>query len=120
VHLRLKADAAVTGSYNSLNVALTSTGATTVNITTAASGNAVTAAALTITGVSGVNKPYDGGTTASLSGTPAYVGLQNSESFTVTGTAVANFDTAAVGNSKTITVTGYTAPTTNYTVSQPA
>jgi 2',3'-cyclic-nucleotide 2'-phosphodiesterase (5'-nucleotidase family) len=119
VHLRLKADAAVTGSYNSLNVALTSTGATTVNITTAASGNAVTAAALTITGVSGVNKPYDGGTTASLSGTPAYVGLQNSESFTVTGTAVANFDTAAVGNSKTITVTGYTAPTTNYTVSQP-
>jgi 2',3'-cyclic-nucleotide 2'-phosphodiesterase (5'-nucleotidase family) len=119
VHLRLKADAAVTGSYNSLNVALTSTGATTVNITTAASGNAVTAAALTITGVSGVNKPYDGGTTASLSGTPAYLGLQNSESFSVTGTAVANFDTAAVGNGKTITVTGYTAPTTNYTVSQP-
>ena len=119
VHLRLKADAAVTGSYNSLNVALTSTGATTVNITTAASGNAVTAAALTITGVSGVNKPYDGGTTASLSGTPAYVGLQNSESFSVTGTAVASFDTAAVGNGKTITVTGYTAPTTNYTVSQP-
>ena len=119
VHLRLKADATVTGSYNSLNVALTSTGATTVNITTAASGNAVTAAALTITGVSGVNKPYDGGTTASLSGTPAYVGLQNSESFSVTGTAVANFDTAAVGNGKTITVTGYTAPTTNYTVSQP-
>ena len=119
VHLRLKADAEVTGSYNSRNVALTSTGATTVNITTAASGNAVTAAALTITGVSGVNKPYDGGTTASLSGTPAYVGLQNSESFSVTGTAVANFDTAAVGNGKTITVTGYTAPTTNYTVSQP-
>ena len=119
VHLHLKADAAVTGSYNSLNVALTSTGATTVNITTAASGNAVTAAALTITGVSGVNKPYDGGMTASLSGTPAYVGLQNSESFSVTGTAVANFETAAVGNGKTITVTGYTAPTTNYTVSQP-
>ena len=119
VHLRLKANAAVTGSYNAQNIALSSTGATTVNITTAASGNAVTAAALTITGVSGVNKRYDGGMTASLSGTPAYVGLQNSESFSVTGTAVANFNNAAVGNGKTITVTGYAAPTTNYTVSQP-
>ncbi|MFT3680887.1 MAG: YDG domain-containing protein [Ferruginibacter sp.] len=79
----------------------------------------ITAAPLTITSVTASNKPYDGTTTASLSGTPVYNGLQNSESFSVSGTPSANFNTPAVGTAKTVTVTGYTAPNGNYTVSQP-
>src|SRR5262249_16907387 len=72
-----------------------------------ATGN-ITTATLTISGVTANNKPYDGSTTATLSGTPSYVGLQNGESFSVSGTASASFATAAVGNGKTVTVSGYT------------
>jgi hypothetical protein len=57
IHIRLAATAAVTGSYNSQNIVLSSTGATSVNIATAASGNVVSAAALTIAGVTADNKP---------------------------------------------------------------
>ena len=49
LRVRLKANAAVSGSYNALNIVLSSTGATSVNIGTAATGNAVSAKALTIT-----------------------------------------------------------------------
>jgi hypothetical protein len=121
LRIKLKADAAVSGSpYNSKLIALTSTGATTVNITTAASGNTVTAKALTITGLTGTEKVYTGTTAATFTGTAAYSGLANSESFSVTGTPVASFSTAAVGSSKSITITGYTAPSTNYSLTQPS
>jgi autotransporter-associated beta strand protein len=118
--LRLAATAAVTGSYNGLNVSLTSTGATTKNITTAASSNSVSAKGLTIIGVSANNRNYDGSIAATLSGTPAYAGLVNNESFSVTGTLAATFSDAAAAAGKTVTVTGYTAPSTNYTVTQPS
>ena len=49
LRVRLKANAAVSGSYNGQNIVLSSTGATSVNIVTAATGNAVSAKALTIT-----------------------------------------------------------------------
>jgi hypothetical protein len=119
--VRLKATAAVTGtSYNGVNIQLTSTGATPVNITTASSGNIVSAKGLTITGLTGANKTYDGSTFASATGTAAYSGLVNSESFSVTGTPSFSFASAAVGTGKTITVTGYSAPSANYSISQPA
>ncbi len=117
--VRLAATATVTGSYHSVSVALTSTGAPPVYITTAASGNSVSPKGLTITGLTGDNKVYDRTTSATFSGTPAYAGLVNSESFSVTGTATASFATKTVATAKTITVSGYTAPTTNYTVTQP-
>lgn len=47
--VRLSANAAVLGNLNSQNIALTSAGATTVNVTTAATGNIVSAKALTVT-----------------------------------------------------------------------
>lgn len=118
LRIRLAANAAV-GTYNSKSIALTSTGATTVNITTPASGNTMSAKALTITGLSGVSREYNGTTTVSLNGTPTYSGLVNSESFSVTGTPSANFANKNVANGKAITVTGFTAPSSNYTVSQP-
>ncbi len=119
IYVRLAANAAVGGTYNSQNIVLSSSGAANVNIVTAASGNAVTAKALTITGVSASNKTYDRLTTATLTGTPSYVGLANNESFSVSGTASASFADKNVGTGKTVTVTGYTAPSSNYTVTQP-
>jgi hypothetical protein len=120
LRVRLAATAAVSGAYNSQNIVLSSTGATSVNITTASSGNSVTARGLTITGLSAANKNWDGTTTASVTGTPAYSGLANSESFSVTGSVTWAFPDANVGSNKTLTRTGnYDAPSANYTVTQP-
>ena len=118
VYVRL---AATTG-YNSGaaytgNVTVSGGSATSKTIATV--GSTVTRAALTITGVSGTDKAYNGNTTATLSGTAAYSGLQNGETFSVTGTPSATFATAPVGTGKAITVTGYTAPSANYTLTQP-
>jgi hypothetical protein len=79
----------------------------------------ITAKALTIGGVSAVSKVYDGATTATLSGTASYVGLANGETFAVTGNPAASFGTAVIGTGKPVTVTGYTAPSVNYSVTQP-
>ncbi|NBR71834.1 MAG: hypothetical protein EBT75_07065 [Proteobacteria bacterium] len=79
----------------------------------------ITAKALTITGISIANKTYDGTTAATITGTAAYSGLVGSESFAVAGTPSAVFDSVAVGNGKSVTVSGYTAPTANYSISQP-
>jgi hypothetical protein len=119
--LRLAATAAVTGTYNAQSIALTSTGAATVNITTSASGNAVTAKSLTITGLTAQNKNWDGTTDATVTGTPEYVGLANSETFSVAGTVTWAFADASIGSDKTLVRTGsYLAPSTNYTVTQPS
>jgi hypothetical protein len=67
LRIRLSATATVAGSYNSQNIVLSSTGATSVNITTTASGNSVTPKALTITGITANNKIYNGTTAATLS-----------------------------------------------------
>jgi trimeric autotransporter adhesin len=120
LRIRLKADAAVTGSYNSQNIVLSSTGATNVNITTASNGNSVTAKGLTITGLSAANKSWDGNTTVSVTGTPAYSGLVNGDSFSVTGTVTWAFPDANVGTGKTLTRTGsFSAPSADYSVTQP-
>ncbi|MFT3680062.1 MAG: YDG domain-containing protein [Ferruginibacter sp.] len=121
LHVRLKATAPVSGSYNSITaVSLTSTGATQRDYATAASGNAVSTVNLLITGITAVSRAYNGNNTATLSGTAAYSGLQNGESFSVSGTPSATFDDENVGTGKTVTVSGYTAPSSNYTVSQPS
>jgi len=121
----------VTGSpvatFNDVNVgtakAITITGYTAPNsnytLTQPSLSANITAVGLTITGISGVNKIFDGNAMAFLSGTATYAGLVNDESFTVTDTPSANFADAVVGTSKAITVTGFTSPSANYTVSQP-
>ena len=80
----------------------------------------ITEQSLTISGVTAASKPYDGTTTATLSGTASYVGLAGGESFAVSGTPAATFSDASVGTGKAVTVTGYAAPSTNYFVTQPA
>ena len=120
LRIRLKANASATGTYNSNNIVLSSTGATSVNITTPSSGNSVSTKTLTITGISFIDKVYDATTTVTISGTPSYVGLVNSESFSVSGSVTWAFSSANVGSSISITRTGsYSAPSTNYTVTQP-
>jgi len=120
LRVRLAATAAVSGSYNSQNIVLSSTGATSVNVATAASGNSVSAKALTISGLTATDKDFDGTTTATVSGTPAYVGLVNGETFSVSGTVTWAFPDAAVGSGKTLSRSGsYSAPSANYSVTQP-
>ena len=86
-------------------------------VTQPSSSANITAVALTITGVTADDKTYDQNTTATLSGTPVYSGLVNSESFSVSGTPTATFASANVANGIAVSVTGYTAPA-NYTVTQ--
>jgi len=106
------------GSYSG-NVDLTSTDATPQSIATTSS--TVTPASLTITGLTAQPKEYDGGTTASVTGTAAFNGLVNGESFSPSGTVTWEFTTKTAGNAKALTRTGdYAAPSSNYTVTQPS
>ncbi len=115
VYVRLAATTAF-GTYSG-NITVSGGGATSQTVATASSS--VAKKSLTITGLTGANKPYDGTLAASTTGTAEYIGLENSETFTVTGTASATFTAAGVGTAKPITMTGYTEPSSNYTVSQP-
>jgi hypothetical protein len=120
LRVRLAATAAVSGTYNSQNIVLSSAGASSVNVATAASGNSVAAKALTISGLTADDKDFDGTTTATVSGTPTYVGLVNGETSSVSGTVTWAFPDSAVGSGKNLSRTGtYNAPSANYTVTQP-
>ncbi|MBU6158213.1 MAG: autotransporter-associated beta strand repeat-containing protein [Bacteroidetes bacterium] len=81
---------------------------------------AISPASLTITGITAVNKIYDGTATAAISGNAVYSGLQYGETFTVSGSPSANFNNSNVGTGKAVTLTGYTAPNGNYTLTQPS
>jgi hypothetical protein len=116
IYVRLKSGV-VAGSYNLGSIVVSSTGLTNRFVT--CSGT-VASVALNITGITGANKVYDGTTVATVTGTAAYSGLVNGESFSVTGTPVCSFASPAVGNNKSITVTGFTAPSANYILTQPA
>ncbi|MEN9323469.1 MAG: hypothetical protein RL699_1249 [Bacteroidota bacterium] len=115
IYVRLAATTGF-GTYSG-NITLSSTGASDVTVATVIS--TVAKKALTITGLTGVNKIYDRLTTATVTGTATYVGLVNGETFSVTGTPSFDFGTATVGTNKSITVTNYSAPSSNYSVSQP-
>jgi hypothetical protein len=122
IYIRLAATAAVSGTYNSQSIAVSSDGASTVNVATAASGNTVSAKGLTITGLSATNKVYDRTTTVTVGGTATYVGLANNESHAVTNSVTWAFGDKTVANGKVLVRTGdFTAPNSNYTItSQPS
>ncbi len=115
IYVRLSATSAA-ATYSG-NVTISGGGATSQTVATASS--TVAPKDLTITGVSGVSRVYDGSLAVTLTGTASYVGLENSESFSVAGTPVASFVTKTVGTAKALTVSGYAAPSANYTVTQP-
>ncbi len=112
----------VPGNYSG-NVVLSSTGATSVNVATVSS--TVYAKELTIAGLAGSNKVYDGSSTATPSGTATLSGVITADVSNVTlgGTVTSVFANANIGTAKAITVSGYTisgSAAGNYTLTQPA
>jgi hypothetical protein len=125
LRVRLKYNAPVVGTYNAQTIVLSSGGATSVNITTAASGNTVTPKSLTITGLTADGKEYDGTTYTTLSGTAVLNGVLTEDVANVVlgGSYSADFITPDVGVSIPVTVTGYSitgSAIANYTLVQPA
>ena len=82
----------------------------------------ITAALLTITGLSGDDKVYDDNTTGSATGTASLSGLEAGDDVSLGGSPVYTFASANVGTGITLNTTGYTINGTdsgNYTVTQP-
>ncbi len=116
IYVRIPATTAA-GTYSG-NIVLASSGATNVNVATVSS--TVSTKSLTVTGLSASNKVYNGTTAVTVTGTPAFSGLVNAESFSPSGTVSWAFPNANVGNGKTLSRTGsYSSPSANYTVTQP-
>jgi autotransporter-associated beta strand protein len=104
---------------------LTLSGADAANYTLSLTNLAatITAAPITVSGLSVVTKVYDGTTPATLSGTAALSPTPfGTDDVTLGGTPVANFNNKTVGNAKPVTVSGYVITgndSTNYSLSQP-
>jgi hypothetical protein len=82
----------------------------------------ITAKTLTITGLTADNKPYDGTTAATLSGTAALSGVVSPDAVILGGTPVATFAAPDVADGVAVTVTGYTisgVDAGNYLLTQP-
>lgn len=117
VYIRLAATTKV-GTYSG-NITLSDG---TTSKTVSVPNSTVTQKTLTITGLSGVDKVYDGNTTATLSGTAALTGIVGSDNVSLSGSPTANFNDKKVGTDKPITVSGYSLTGTdagNYTLTQP-
>jgi hypothetical protein len=85
LYIRLKATATVSGTYNSLSTGITSAGSTSAYINTTATGNAVSAKALTIT--AGNQTVMYGTDPSAVTGAGTYTptGFANSETASVVG-----------------------------------
>lgn len=144
--LSASSNSGLTVSFSSGTPAVASVSGTTItygnvgssNITATQAGNAnwnaasavvrsqvVTTKALTVTGLTGVSKAYDGTTPTTATGTATLNGVLAGDvgNVTLSGTPAFNFTTATVGTSKPITVTGYTlagSAAGNYSITQPA
>jgi len=115
IYVRLTATTPV-GTYSG-NITCNSAGSAGATVATAPSS--VAKKQLTITGLVGMDKVYNGTTSAELLGTPSYVGLVNGESLSVTGVANATFANKNVGVGKNVTISGFTDPNGNYAVTLP-
>ena len=115
------------GSGKSLivsNAAIVLTGADAANYslqTATGLTGTITPAQLTLGGLSvPASKVYDGTTTATVSGTPTFVGLLGSDNVTLAGSAVGTYNTKDVATANTVSFTGLTASGTdagNYVIS---
>ena len=82
----------------------------------------ITAKELTITGITGDNKVYDGTTDATASGTPVLSGVVSDDDVVLGGTPVFTFASAELGTDIEITTTGFIitgADSGNYILIQP-
>ena len=121
LYVRLAATAAF-GTYSGNISLVSSSDGLSISLPTASS--TVNKLNLTITGLTVLNKIYDGNTTATLSGNPTLVGVIAGTSVTLIATsATASFADASVGTAKAVTVTGYSLSGTsanNYMLTQPS
>ncbi|MFD2566793.1 YDG domain-containing protein [Pseudotenacibaculum haliotis] len=82
----------------------------------------ITAATLTVVGLTGDNKAYDGTTAATATGTPVISGIIGADDVILSGTPVFTFASANVGTGITINTSGVSLSGTdsgNYTLTQP-
>ncbi|WP_162416092.1 MBG domain-containing protein [Cyclobacterium roseum] len=82
----------------------------------------IVAKELTISGLAGNDKVYDGTTTATLSGTASLDAIETGDEVTLEGTPALTFADANVGTGVAITVSGYTisgSAAANYSLAQP-
>jgi len=115
IYARLQATAPV-GTYSG-NITCNSAGSAGANVATV--GSSVAKKQITISGLVGLDKEYDTTNSAGVTGTPTYVGLVNGDALSVTGVANATFADKNVGINKTVTISGFTDPNGNYTVTAP-
>ena len=102
---------------------ISGTDAANYSLTQPTSTADITTVGLTITGVSGTNKVYDGGTSDTITGTASLSGVISGDTVNLgTSGASASFLTKDVGTGKTVTFSGYTITGTdagNYSLTQP-
>jgi hypothetical protein len=113
--IRLKANATVSGSYNSQNIVLSSTGATSVNITTAASGNVVSKATPSLI-ITSANSATEGGSVSLTASSAAASGAVSASTGAIT---YFSSDTGVVSISST-TANAVAAGTATITATQDA
>ena len=108
--------------YPASSIAPTSAGDYTVTATSTDANHvgsksldfSIMAKALTVTGLVGVNRAYDGTRDATVTGTVTYSGLVPGDSLVLSGTPSVSFADAGVGVSKIVSV-AYTSSNPNYT-----
>lgn len=115
IYVRLMATTPV-GTYSG-NVTCNSAGSAGATVGTVASS--VGKKQLSISGLVGVDKFYNGTTGTQLTGAPIYGGLVNGDDLSVTGVPNASFSDKNVGVGKTVTISGFTDPNGNYSVTAP-
>ena len=96
---------------------------TSNNITTTTGTLYITPAALTVTGLSGSDKTYDGNTNAAITGSGSLVGVISGDTVNLNGTPVGSFGNKNVGNNKTVAISGLSLSGTdsgNYTLTPPS
>jgi len=116
IFVRLSANA-VPGTYNSRNISLVSTAATTRNVSTASSGNIVSVKPLTVSSPQVQSKIYDGTNSATITGT--LNGIVGSDVVTFNGTGT--FASSNAGSNISVTSTSTIGGThaNRYSLTQP-
>jgi hypothetical protein len=111
------------GTYNLTPSAAVGSGVANYAIaySTDTNGLVVSQKALTVSGVSGTNKIYNGSTSDPLTGTPSLSGLVGGDAVTLGGTGVGTLASANAGP-EAVTISGYSVSggdASNYAFSQP-
>jgi hypothetical protein len=110
------------GNAQTLSVVFTPTDTVDFQTMTATVGINILKAPLTVTGLTAANKTYDGGTVATITGTPALAGVIGGDAVSVAGAAVGAFASKTVGGNQTVTVSGLSltgSNSGNYTLTIP-